>query len=61
MSDDQPTEATADEPAAEEKAAEEKAAPPVAAKASQPVGNQKLETKHIQGQVITHTIVKPLS
>ncbi|CAN3979424.1 hypothetical protein [Kitasatospora purpeofusca] len=55
MSDDQPTEATADEPAAEEKAA-----PPVAVKASQPVGTQKLETKHIQGQVITHTIVKPL-
>ncbi|MER6251926.1 hypothetical protein ABT224_11215 [Streptomyces sp. NPDC001584] len=22
-------------------------------------GKQKLETKHIQGQVITHTIVKP--
>ncbi|MFF4324439.1 hypothetical protein [Streptomyces sp. NPDC001568] len=24
-------------------------------------GKQKLETKHIQGQVITHTIVKPSS
>ncbi|MFE2327092.1 hypothetical protein ACFXD5_24730 [Streptomyces sp. NPDC059385] len=23
-------------------------------------GTQKLETKHIQGQVITHTIVKPI-
>ncbi|MFE3762495.1 hypothetical protein ACFXPI_12105 [Streptomyces sp. NPDC059104] len=23
-------------------------------------GNQKLESKQIQGQVITHTIVKPL-
>ncbi|MFE7511433.1 hypothetical protein ACFU8I_09435 [Streptomyces sp. NPDC057540] len=23
-------------------------------------GRQSLETKHIQGQVITHTIVKPL-
>ncbi|MFE6750964.1 hypothetical protein ACFVGM_34290 [Kitasatospora purpeofusca] len=55
MSDDQPTEAPADEPAVEEKTA-----PPVAIKAGRPVGNQRLETKHIQGQVITHTIVKPL-
>ncbi|WP_158516476.1 hypothetical protein [Kitasatospora sp. MBT66] len=55
MSEEQPTEATADEPAVEEKPA-----PPVAIKASQPVGHQKLETKQITGQVITHTIVKPL-
>ncbi|WP_157855427.1 hypothetical protein [Kitasatospora purpeofusca] len=55
MSEEQPAEATADEPAVEEKPA-----PPVAIKASQPVGHQKLETKQITGQVITHTIVKPL-
>ncbi|MFB8234964.1 hypothetical protein ACFC58_00210 [Kitasatospora purpeofusca] len=65
MSDDQPTEATTDEATTteattDEPAAEEKAAPPVAIKASQQVGHQKLETKQITGQVITHTIVKPL-
>ncbi|MGW3327216.1 hypothetical protein [Streptomyces virginiae] len=31
-----------------------------AKKSAPKAGNQKLETKHIQGQVITHTIVKPL-
>ncbi|MFD8082396.1 hypothetical protein ACFV4F_11960 [Kitasatospora sp. NPDC059722] len=61
MADDQPTETTADEPeAGETAAAAETAAKPTAVKAAQPVGHQKLEVKHIQGQVITHTIVKPL-
>ncbi|MFD7902497.1 hypothetical protein ACFV4G_09630 [Kitasatospora sp. NPDC059747] len=60
MADDQPTETTADEPEAGETAAAETAAKPTAVKAAQSVGHQKLEVKHIQGQVITHTIVKPL-
>ncbi|MFF3159127.1 hypothetical protein [Streptomyces sp. NPDC057910] len=45
MSDNQPDETSADEAPAQ----------PVARE----VGRQTLETKHIQGQVITHTIVKP--
>ncbi|MFC5665404.1 hypothetical protein ACFP3U_20780 [Kitasatospora misakiensis] len=55
MSDDQTTEPAADEPAAEKATAR-----PTTIKAVQPVGNQRLETKQIQGQIITHTIVKPL-
>ncbi|GAB7184462.1 hypothetical protein ATKI12_4293 [Kitasatospora sp. Ki12] len=55
MADDQPTETTADEPEAAETTAR-----PTTVKATQPVGRQRLETKTIQGQIITHTIVKPL-
>ncbi|MFE2165973.1 hypothetical protein ACFXB3_13025 [Streptomyces sp. NPDC059447] len=46
MADEQEVEAAA-EPAPEKKSVAK-------------TGTQKLETKHIQGQVITHTIVKPL-
>ncbi|WP_314247425.1 hypothetical protein [Streptomyces sp. DSM 40907] len=56
MSDDQHDEATADEATTDGAAT----AQPVAAKATQQAGRQTLETKSIQGQVITHTIVKPL-
>ncbi|MFF4849391.1 hypothetical protein [Streptomyces sp. NPDC001194] len=47
MADEQEVEATAEEAPAEKKPA--------------PEGTQKLAKKHIQGQVITHTIVKPSS
>ncbi|MCX4804405.1 hypothetical protein ACFWWM_40270 [Streptomyces sp. NPDC058682] len=46
MSDDQPTEAASDEPDTQQIAAEP--------------GQQTLDKKSIKGQVITHTIVKPL-
>ncbi|MGW6916243.1 hypothetical protein ACWGB8_20840 [Kitasatospora sp. NPDC054939] len=55
MADDQPDETSADEPEAAETTTE-----PTTVKATQPAGQQKLELKTIQGQVITHTIVKPL-
>ncbi|MFF4448822.1 hypothetical protein [Streptomyces sp. NPDC001502] len=48
MSDDQPTEAASDEADTQQ-----------AAKPGQQ-GRQTLEKKFIEGQVITHTIVKPL-
>ncbi|MFE4862345.1 hypothetical protein [Streptomyces sp. NPDC056670] len=50
MSDNQPDETSTDNAPAPKAAAQ-----PVAKE----VGRQTLETKHIQGQVITHTIVKP--
>ncbi|GAA1934994.1 hypothetical protein [Kitasatospora viridis] len=53
MSDDQPTELTPEELAAKAKATQ------VAAKPGEQ-GTQTLGTKSIKGQVITHTIVKPL-
>ncbi|MER5566091.1 hypothetical protein OHU17_33570 [Streptomyces goshikiensis] len=49
MSDDQPTEPTVDEADTQQ----------AAAKAGRQ-GHQTLEKKTIKGQVITHTIVKPL-
>ncbi|MFD5411601.1 hypothetical protein [Streptomyces nojiriensis] len=49
MSDDQPTEAASDEPETQQVAAEPGRQ-----------GRQTLDKKSIKGQVITHTIVKPL-
>ncbi|MFD9791586.1 hypothetical protein ACFWXK_11625 [Streptomyces sp. NPDC059070] len=47
MSDNQPDETSTDEA-------------PTAKPVARQVGRQTLENKSIQGQVITHTIVKPL-
>ncbi|MEV8328202.1 hypothetical protein [Kitasatospora sp. NPDC056731] len=55
MSDDQPDETTTGEAPAQSVAAK-----PVAKPAAKQVGQQTLGTKTIQGQIITHTIVKPL-
>ncbi|MFB7058971.1 hypothetical protein ACFCXT_38340 [Streptomyces vinaceus] len=45
---------------ADEEQAEAVVEPAPEKKPAPKAGTQKLESKHIQGQVITHTIVKPL-